>query len=135
MVARMSRCNRSQEVRICGRCFSAMTRPSRSSVMRFAGASATLFQRLQEFGMGGNARAAADELDRRALIDIDLPSDLPQERRAEEARQRATDDDPARGWVFAWHARVSVPHFLSRTRRSKTLLISVRLSRAGAEGA
>jgi hypothetical protein len=36
--------------------------------------------------MGGNARATADELDLRALIDIGLPADLPQERRAEQAR-------------------------------------------------
>jgi len=35
--------------------------------------------------MGGDAGAAADELDLRALVDIDLPADLPQERRAEQA--------------------------------------------------
>ena len=36
MVSRRSRCSRSHEVRICGRYFSAITRPSRSRAMRFS---------------------------------------------------------------------------------------------------
>ena len=54
---------------------------------------AAALQRLQQFRVGRNAGAAADELDRRALVDVDVPADPPQERRAEQPRHRTADDD------------------------------------------
>jgi len=39
--------------------------------------------------------AAADELDAQALEHVDLPPDPAQERRGEQARHRAADDDGA----------------------------------------
>jgi hypothetical protein len=60
-----------------------------------ASAGAALFQRFQQFGMGGDSGAAADELDGRALEHVDVPADPAQERRGEQARHRASDDDGA----------------------------------------
>ena len=60
-----------------------------------AGAGAAVLQRFQQFGMGGDAGAAADQLDRRALEHVDVPADPAQERRGEQARHRAADDDRA----------------------------------------
>ena len=56
-----------------------------------------LFQRLQQFRMRGDAGAAADQLDRRAFEHVDVPADPAQERRGEQARHRAADDDGAPG--------------------------------------
>ena len=60
-----------------------------------ARAGAAFLQRLQQFGMGGDAGAAADQLDRRALEHVDVPADPAQERGGEQARHRAADDDGA----------------------------------------
>src|SRR5437773_992602 len=49
-------------------------------------------QRFEELGMGGDPCAAAHELDSRSFIDVDVPTDLPQERGGEETRHRAADD-------------------------------------------
>ena len=43
------------------------------------GAGAARFQSFHEFGVPGDAGAAADQLDRRSLIDVDVPADLAQE--------------------------------------------------------
>src|SRR6516164_6642508 len=53
--------------------------------------------------MGGDARAAAHELDGRAFIDVDLPAGLTEERRTEQARHRAADDDRTRDSAFGSH--------------------------------
>ncbi len=74
-----------------------------------AGAGAARLQRVQQFRVGGDAGAAADQLDGRALVDIGLPADLPQERRGEEARHRAADDDGARAAAFARHSGAQCP--------------------------
>ena len=77
MVARSSRCRRSQEVRSCRSGRSSMTRPSRSIAMRFSTwneppVPAPLFSSASSnSGMGGDAGAAADQFDRRALEDVD----------------------------------------------------------------
>ena len=60
-----------------------------------ARAGAAFFQRLQQFGMGGDAGPAADQLDGRAFEHVDVPADPSQERRGEQARHRAADDDGA----------------------------------------
>src|SRR5262249_12808538 len=75
------------------------------------GPGAALLQGLQQFRMGGNSGAAADQFDRRALIDLGAPADLPQERRTEEARHRAADDDRPPGWAVCSHPLISVPPF------------------------
>src|SRR6266851_6446781 len=101
MVSRRSRCSRSQEVRICGRYFSAMTRPSRSRAMRFSTSTprsrvpAPLVKRVQQLRMGGDPGAAADQFDRRALINVGVPPLLPQEGRGKQAGHRPADDDGA----------------------------------------
>ncbi len=59
------------------------------------GPGAALLQRLHQLRMGGDAGAAADQLDRRALVHVHLPADLAQERGREQARHRSTDDDGA----------------------------------------
>src|SRR5215813_7074443 len=58
--------------------------------------------------MGGDAGAAADELDGRTFIDVDLPSGLTEERRTEQARHRAADDDRTRDSAFAWQPSISL---------------------------
>src|SRR5882757_2245609 len=60
-----------------------------------ARAGAAALQRLQQFGVGGDAGAAADELHGRALEHVDVPADAAQEGRREQARHRAADDDGA----------------------------------------
>src|SRR5262249_35412465 len=50
-------------------------------------------QRLQQARVGGDAAAAADKLDRGASEDADVPADPVQERRGEQARHRAANDD------------------------------------------
>ena len=60
-----------------------------------ARARSAQLERLQQFRVAGDAGAAADELHRRALVDIGVPADLAQEGRGEEARHRAADDDGA----------------------------------------
>ena len=102
MVSRSSRCSRSQEVRICGRRFSAITRPGtveRDAPLdldaEIAGAGAAAFERLQQLRVRGDAGAAPNQLDRRALVDVGIPADLPQERGREQARHRTADDDGA----------------------------------------
>jgi hypothetical protein len=57
------------------------------------GAGAARFQRLQQFGMPGDAGAATDQLDIRALVDIHVPSDLAQECRGKKPRHRAANND------------------------------------------
>ena len=57
------------------------------------GAGAARLQGLQQFGMAGDAGAAADQLDARALVDVDVPADLPQERGGKQPRHRAANDD------------------------------------------
>src|SRR5262249_41217989 len=52
-------------------------------------ARAALLKRFQQFRMGGDPRAAANEFDRGALVDVGVPSLLPQERRGEEPGYRA----------------------------------------------
>jgi hypothetical protein len=42
---------------------------------------------------GEDADTPADQLDRRTLMDIDLPTDPAQKRRDEQAGDRPTDDD------------------------------------------
>jgi hypothetical protein len=72
-----------------------MTRPLRSRQL----------QRLHQLGMRRDAGAAADQLDRRALEDVDLPADLAQERGGEQPRHRAADRDrAARGPAMHVHA-------------------------------
>ena len=71
------------------------------------GPGTACLERVHQFGMRGDAGAAAFELDRRALVDIDLPADLAQERGAEQARHRAADDDCA--FAFSQHGRPD-PH-------------------------
>jgi len=60
-----------------------------------ARAGAALLQRVQQFRMGGDAGATAHELDRRAFEHVDIPADPAQERRGEQARHGAADDDGA----------------------------------------
>src|SRR5262249_11511835 len=67
------------------------------------GPGAALLQRLQQFRVGGDAGTAADQLDGRALVDIGLPPDAPQEGSGKEARHRAADDDRAPGAAVARH--------------------------------
>ena len=57
------------------------------------GAGAARFQSREQFRMAGDAGAAADQLDAGALIDVDIPADLAQERGREQTRHRAADDD------------------------------------------
>ena len=59
------------------------------------GAGPARFQSFKEFRVAGDAGAAADQFDARALIDGHVPADLPQERRGEEAGHRAANDDGA----------------------------------------
>src|SRR5258708_2916818 len=99
MVSRRSRCSRSQEVRICGRYFSAMTRPPRSRAMRFSTSTprsrvpAPLVRSASSnSGWVVNPGAAADQFDRRALIDVGVPPLLPQEGRGKQAGHRPADD-------------------------------------------
>src|SRR5262249_45475881 len=63
------------------------------------GARAALSKPVQQLRGSGEPRAAADQPDRRALVDVGLPSFLPQERRGEEPRHGAADDHGA------WHDR------------------------------
>ena len=49
------------------------------------GAGAARLERVEQFGMAGDASAAADQLDLRALVDVDLPADLAQEGGAEQS--------------------------------------------------
>src|SRR5262245_16854026 len=58
-----------------------------------AGAGAALLQRFQQLRVSGDPGAAPNQLDRRALIDVNVPPLPPQERRGEEAGHRATDND------------------------------------------
>jgi hypothetical protein len=61
-------------------------------------------QRFQEFRMGRNACAPADELDGGALVNMRVPTDLPQEGCSEEPRHRPADNNgapPVRG--PGWH--------------------------------
>src|SRR5215475_4708732 len=58
--------------------------------------------------MSGDAGAAADELDGRALTDVDLPAGLTEERRTEQARHRAADDDRTRDSAFDWQPSISL---------------------------
>ena len=53
------------------------------------------FERVEQFGMRGDAGAAADQFDARALVDVAIPADLAQECGAEQPRHRAADDDGA----------------------------------------
>src|SRR5262245_35519585 len=64
---------------------------------------------MQQLGMGGDAGAAAHQLDAGALINIAVPADPAQERRGEQARHRAADDD---GPPFGWsrHGAQSLEH-------------------------
>ena len=102
MVSRSSRCSRSHDVRICRNGRSQVTRPCAVDGDPFghldaelAGAGAAGLQHLQQLRVRGDAGAAADELDRRALIDVGLPADLTQECGAEQPRHRAADDNGA----------------------------------------
>ena len=64
-----------------------------------ARAGAARGQRMQQLRMGGDAGAAADQLDAGALVDVAVPADPAQERGGEQARHRTADDDgPALGW-------------------------------------
>src|SRR5580693_1086765 len=65
------------------------------------GSGAAALQRLQQFGVRRDAGAAADELDRRALVDVDIPADPPQESGAEQARHRTADNDRPAFFVLA----------------------------------
>ena len=56
------------------------------------GAGAARLQRVEQFGMSGDAGAAADQLHARTFIDVRVPADLAQERGAEQPGHRAADD-------------------------------------------
>src|SRR6266540_5421635 len=58
-----------------------------------ARAGAAGLQRVEQFRVRRDAGAAADQFDRRTLVDVGLPADLAQERRGEQARHRAANDD------------------------------------------
>ena len=102
MVSRSSRCNRSQDVRICGSRFSAITRPVTVECYtpldldaEIVGGGAAVFKRLQQLWVRRDAGATPNQLNRRTLIDVGIPADLPQECGCEQARHRTTDDDGA----------------------------------------
>src|SRR5581483_3821099 len=60
-----------------------------------AQARAALLERFEELRVGRDAGAAADQLDRRALVDVGVPSQPREERGDEETRHGAADDDGA----------------------------------------
>src|SRR5262249_10081231 len=65
---------------------------------KILGAGPARFQGFHELGVAGDAGAAADQFDGRPLIDVHVPSNLPQERRRKEAGHRAANDDsPSHG--------------------------------------
>ena len=59
------------------------------------GVGAAASKRLQQLRVRGDAGATPNQLDRRTLIDVGIPADLPQECGGEQARHRTTDDDGA----------------------------------------
>ena len=65
---------------------------------KILGAGAACFERVQQFRMTGDAGAAADQLDAGALVDVDVPADLAQERGGEQPRHRAANYDGASFW-------------------------------------
>src|SRR5262245_47789036 len=70
-------------------------------------------KRVQQLRMGGDPGAAADQLDRRALINVCVPPLLPQERRSKQAGHRSADDDGATPARRGKRNR----HLLDRTRQ------------------
>jgi hypothetical protein len=58
-----------------------------------AGPGAALLEGVDQFRMRGDACSPPDEFHGRALVDIHLPADLAQERRREQPRHGAADDD------------------------------------------
>jgi hypothetical protein len=61
-----------------------------------ADAGAAAFERLQQLRVRGDTRATPNQLDRRALVDVGIPADLPQERGREQARQPVGTGRPGR---------------------------------------
>ena len=57
------------------------------------GSGAARLQRLHELGVSGDAGAAPDQFDTRALVDVDVPADLPQECCGKQSRHRAANND------------------------------------------
>src|SRR5262249_47275156 len=85
-----------------------------------AGAGAALVKRVQQLRMGGDPGAAADQFDRRALIDVGVPPLLPQERRGKQAGHRATDNDGATPAPRRRGKRNR--HLLDRTRHFRKMI-------------
>ena len=59
------------------------------------GAGATCLKRIEQFRMTRDAGAATDQFDAGALVDVDVPADLAQERGGEQSRHRAANNDGA----------------------------------------
>src|SRR4029078_653842 len=57
------------------------------------GYGAARLQRFHELGVSGDARAAPDQFDIRTLVDVDVPTDLPQECCGKKSRHVAANND------------------------------------------
>ena len=87
---------------------------------KILGPGAACLKRVEQFRMSGNAGAAADQLDLGALVDVDVPADLPQERGGEQPRHRAANNDGASLCASIGAAR------RGRTRHGAAILLQDR---------
>src|SRR5262249_12514418 len=96
---------------------------------KIACARPTEFERLQEFRMGGNAGATADQFHGRTLVNVCLPSDLAQEGCTEQAGHRPADDDGAlRTGLRSAHTGIALPTRRQPLSAALSMLIRSRLA-------